>query len=149
MDALLKIGALPRPDYTDERVRAAAAHWALMLNDTWPDSPYVKKAFELFGLDPLDPFHWRELLGQFARAHFKKVGGAGAPKKWDATHLLGLGLWAIRIEKDHPQWLQEDICKEIKKRSPPFKNMKVATMQRRLPEARRKAEAYLAWQRKH
>jgi hypothetical protein len=75
--------ALRRPpdvDWTDRRLREAAANKALTLGDT-PSDNSLRKAFEQFGLDPRDPFDWRSLLDSFADAHFARV--SGAPPKWD------------------------------------------------------------------
>jgi hypothetical protein len=62
------------PDYSNVQFRARE-----VLTLDGPDAPYIKKAFEEFGLDPRNPRHWHELLGYFARAHYKK-GTLGAPE---------------------------------------------------------------------
>ena len=143
----------PEPDYTDERLRAYAANLVLKLDDR-PDAAYIKRAFDGFGLDPLNPFHWRVLVGMFARAHFqvRKSGSRkGVPRKWDREPLYMLGMLSLGLKKMHPDWTQDQICKEITTdewittRFPKFKNMKIPTLRRLLLEAQ---EAYSARHRK-
>jgi len=54
-------------DWDDVAQRSLAAHYALGLDDL--DQP-LKKAFQAFGLDPRNPFHWRKLLAYLADVHF-------------------------------------------------------------------------------
>ena len=124
----------PEPDYTDERLRAYAANLVLKLDDR-PDAAYIKRAFDEFGLDRLNPFHWRELIGFFAEAHFKrgKAGRRAGLKKWDRLRLLQLAGDYTQIEREHPDWTQTELCKEIKRQ---FDYTEAsATLRGYLPEA--------------
>ena len=112
--------ARPKPDYTNQFARAFAADLALTLDSPWPDDPYIKKAFEKFDLDPLNPFNWRELLGYFARAHFRPgtSGRRKGTKKWDDTRLIRLAYHYWVIKQETPKLTQAEICKAIRKRFP-------------------------------
>jgi hypothetical protein len=68
-------------DWSDRALRALYAHEALLLNFGELDEP-IRKAFDAFGYNPLDPFHWRKLIWHFAFAHFPPPK-KGAPRKWD------------------------------------------------------------------
>jgi hypothetical protein len=129
------------PEYTDEQ--------AVTLSG--PDAPLIRQAFEDFGLDPRNPYHWRELMGYFAQAHYGKPHqSTGRWPKWNSGHLYLLGMLSLRLKEAHPRWSQEQICKHITTdekttaRFPEFKGTKVATLRRLLPKAR---EAYLARRR--
>jgi hypothetical protein len=61
----------------DEQIRRAFA-----LSDSAIDAP-VRKAFNAFGLDPIQPGNWRKLLDHLARIHFSTDAPRGAPPKWD------------------------------------------------------------------
>jgi hypothetical protein len=73
----------PEVDWTDRRLRQAAANIALTLGDIPGDSS-LRKAFEQFGLDPRDPFDWRSLLDSLVDVHFDEPARVlGAPPKWN------------------------------------------------------------------
>jgi hypothetical protein len=103
-DLVTNFGQKPKPDYTNQFARAFAADLALTLDSPWPDDPYIKKAFEKFDLDPLNPFNWRELLGYFARDHFRPGTGGRrkGTKKWDNNRLFGLSR-SVRREGRSPE----------------------------------------------
>jgi hypothetical protein len=50
-----------RIDWNDPAQHALGAHEALLLNLGELDEP-IRKAFDAFGYDPLNPFHWRKLI---------------------------------------------------------------------------------------
>jgi hypothetical protein len=71
------------PDWTDNRVREAHANAVLSLFDIPADAP-VRKAFQAFGLDPIDPFNWRLLLMGLAAIFFARAARPrGARPKWN------------------------------------------------------------------
>jgi hypothetical protein len=80
-----KFGKIPeaphvRIDWNDPAQRALGAHEALLLNLGELDEP-IRKAFDAFGYDPLNPFHWRKLIWHFANAHFARPPKKGPPTK--------------------------------------------------------------------
>jgi hypothetical protein len=74
-------------DWDDVAQRSLAAHYALSLDDL--DKP-LKKAFEVFGLDPRNPFHWRKLLAYFSDAHFASQRRRGPQELWSDDRLCQL-----------------------------------------------------------
>jgi len=74
-------------DWDDVARRSRAAHYALSLDDL--DKP-LKKAFEVFGLDPRNPFHWRKLLAYFSDAHFASQRRRGPQELWSDGRLCQL-----------------------------------------------------------
>jgi hypothetical protein len=75
-------------DWNNEAQRATAAHQALSLDDL--DQP-LKTAFEAFGLDPRNPFHWRKLVAYLADVHFGPKQTRHGPKQlWSDDKLCKL-----------------------------------------------------------
>jgi hypothetical protein len=74
----------PKPDFHDKQVRAAYANVALTIDAEPAHSP-IRKAFQKFGLDPLDPLDWRLLLSGLAASFFDRTAPRprGARPKWD------------------------------------------------------------------
>ena len=72
------------PDFTDETVRAAYAHAVLSLDSEPVRSP-LRKAFQEFGLNPIDPLDWRRLLASLSAIVFDRTASRprGARPKWD------------------------------------------------------------------
>jgi hypothetical protein len=145
-DLFTKLSGRPKPDYTNQFARAFAADLALTLDSRWPDDPYIKKAFEKFDLDPLNPFNWRELLGYFARAHFRPGTGGRrkGTKKWNNNRLFGLAYHYSVIKQETPKLMQAEICKAIRKRFPQHYKESPQILRRNLAPAMRVFDAYLA-----
>jgi hypothetical protein len=101
------------------------------VNGKWSD-PFISRAFEQFGLDPLDPFNWRTLLGYFAEAHFKK-SKIGAPKKWTERRqqILSAQVRAIRKHRsDLSPGAMARVVKELWKDD--YKDIQARTLEKRL-----------------
>jgi hypothetical protein len=145
-DLVTNFGQKPKPDYTNELRRAFAADAALTLDNRSYDYPYIKKAFEKFDLDPMNPFNWRDLLGYFARAHFQPgtSGRRKGTKKWNEIRLLGLAYHYLIIKKETPKSTQAEICKGIRKRFLQKYKEDPEILRRNLAPAMRVLDAYLA-----
>jgi hypothetical protein len=104
-----------RIDWNDPAQRALGAHEALRLLDEL-DEP-IRKAFDAFGYDPLNPFHWRKLIWHFAYAHFPVPRKKGASKKWDDTRWCKLlsDFGAVKASS-RPTASETEICNHIKTR---------------------------------
>jgi hypothetical protein len=86
-------------DWNDRAQRAYCAHEALLLNLGELDEP-LRKAFDAFGYDPINPFDWRMLLSHFAYAHFAPPRKRGAPK--NGTTIGGASCCRISVKsKQH------------------------------------------------
>ncbi len=74
----------PDRDWTDQRVRGAYANAVLTL-DAEPVRSPLRKTFQIFELDPIDPFNWRLLLTGLAAIFFARAPTRprGARPKWD------------------------------------------------------------------
>src|SRR5262245_52183103 len=87
---LLSLVRQPQPafslDYNNKRIREIAANLALTLGEGPTDAP-LKRAFDAFGLNSKDPFHWRHLLQELAAVLFyqpsRDARARGAPPKWN------------------------------------------------------------------
>jgi hypothetical protein len=145
-DLVTNFGRKPKSDHTNQLTRALAADAALTLDSRWPDDPYIKKAFEKFDLDPLNPSNWRELLGYFARAHFQPSTGGRrkGTKKWNSNRLFGLAYHYLVIKEEAPKSTQAEICKVIRKRFPQNYKESPQILRRNLAPAMRVFDAYLA-----
>jgi hypothetical protein len=64
--------------------RGYAAHLATSLGFFSPREIVIRRAFEAHGLDPMDPYHWRELVYRLADASY----GPLKSKKWDMIEVL-------------------------------------------------------------
>jgi len=87
-----------RIDWNDPAQRALRAHEALLLNLGELDEP-IRKAFDAFGYDPLNPFHWRKLIWHFASAHFPPPPKKGPPTKWDDVRWASYCLTSVRLKR--------------------------------------------------
>jgi hypothetical protein len=105
-----------RIDWNDPAQRALGAHEALLLNLGELDEP-IRKAFDAFGYDPLNPFHWRKLIWHFANAHFPPPRKKGASKKWnDARWCKLLSDFGAVKASSRPKASDSEVCINIKKR---------------------------------
>jgi hypothetical protein len=88
------------PDWTDDGVRGAYACAVLTLEGEPGHSP-LRKAFQKFELDPIDPFNWRLLLARLAAIFFAPVPTRprGARPKWDEPRRMLLKTDAARARK--------------------------------------------------
>jgi hypothetical protein len=145
-DLVTNFGRKPKPDYTNELRRALAADAALTLDNRSYDYPYIKKAFEKFDLDPMNPLNWRDLLGYFAMAHFRPgtSGRRKGTKKWNNNRLFGLAYHYSVIKQETPKLTQAEICKGIRKRFPQHYKESPQILRRNLAPAMRVFDAYLA-----
>jgi hypothetical protein len=82
--------------WDDVAKRSLAAHYALSLDDL---DKALKKAFQAFGLDPRNPFHWRKLLAYFSDAHFARQRRRGPQELWSDGRLCQLLQDHDRIKK--------------------------------------------------
>jgi hypothetical protein len=105
-----------RIDWNDPAQRAAGAHQALLLNLGEVDEP-LRKAFDAFGYDPLNPFHWRTLIWCFANAHFPTPRKGGASKKWDDVRWCKLLSDFGEVKASSPPEASDsEVCINIKKK---------------------------------
>jgi hypothetical protein len=104
-----------RTDWNDPAQRALGAHEALLLNLGELDEP-IRKAFDAFGYDPLNPFHWRKLIWHFADAHFRPPRKGGAPKRWDDIRWCKLLSDFGEVKASRPTASDAEVCINIKKR---------------------------------
>src|SRR5262249_28919101 len=106
-----------RIDWNDPAQRALGAHEALLLNPGELEEP-IRKAFDAFGYDPLNPFHWRKLIWHFANAHFPPPPKKrGPPTKWNDVRwcklLSDFGEMKALSRANAPD---SEVCINIKKR---------------------------------
>jgi len=104
------------PIWDDPKTRACAAELALSLTNADCDEP-IRKAFDSFGLDPRNPFHWRRLLWYLAEAFWAR-SKKGAPQKWSAHQLCRLlrHFDEVRKEKENLELSEASICQRVKNR---------------------------------
>ena len=98
-------------DWNDPVKRAVAAHYVLRIAQ--PDAS-LKKAFEVFDLDPRNPFEWRKLIAYLAEVLFGSKA-RGAPKKWDGKRMLQFTADFMRIRRGHPGATIKKTCELMKK----------------------------------
>jgi hypothetical protein len=104
-----------RIDWNDPAQHARGAHEALRPDLDEFEEP-IRKAFDAFGYDPLDPFHWRKLLLAFAYAHFLPPRKGGAPKKWDDVRWCKLLSDFGEVKaSSRPNASDTEVCINIKK----------------------------------
>lgn len=141
------------PDWSDERVRQRGANAALTLSDS-PGEAALRTAFKRFGLDPIDPWNWRDLLIHLARILFSPTGPRGAGPKWDEHRRLQFEfdvVWArnqvtqIFGRRGEPPPTDDDIASYlIFKRPQRYGAVQQGTLRKYIssgpPKGRRKAE---------
>jgi hypothetical protein len=126
-----------RIDWNDPAQRALGAHEALLLNLGELDEP-IRKAFDAFGYDPLNPFHWRKLIWHFANAHFPPPPKKGPATKWDDVRWCRLlsDFGAVKASS-RPNASDNEVCINVKKRFPQrYATVKAATLRKNLQYAR-------------
>jgi hypothetical protein len=124
-------------DWNDRAQRAYCAHEALLLNLGELDEP-LRKAFDAFGYDPINPFDWRMLLSHFAYAHFAPPRKRGAPKKWNDDRWCELLSNFCEVKTtSRPTTSDSEVCKNIKKRfKTQYSKESPGTLRRNLQYAR-------------
>jgi hypothetical protein len=123
-------------DWNDPAQRAACAHEALLLNLGELDEP-LRKAFDAFGYDPLNPFDWRKLIWYFAFAHFPPARKRGAPTKWDDGRWCQLLSDFGEVKASRPKASDNEVCINIKKRfAQRYARETAGTLRRNLQYAR-------------
>jgi hypothetical protein len=128
----------PQIDWNDPAQRALGTHEALLLNLGELDEP-IRKAFDAFGYDPLNPFHWRKLIWHFANAHFSPPRKKGPPTKWDDGRWCQLlsDFGEVKASSSRPNASDNEVCINIKKRFPQrYATVKAATLRKNLQYAR-------------
>jgi hypothetical protein len=97
-------------DWSDPTIRAIAASKVLTLLQS---DDALKKAFEVFGFDPRNPFDWRRLITHFAEANY---GGKrrGAPKKWTIERMVQFISDVWQVKKRHPNAKITETCRLMK-----------------------------------
>jgi hypothetical protein len=90
----------PDLDWSDARVRGDYANAVLTLDGEPGHSP-LRKAFQKFDLDPIDPHNWRLLLRGMATIFFDRAGPRprGARPKWDEPRRMLLETDVVRARK--------------------------------------------------
>jgi hypothetical protein len=107
-------------DWDDVAQRSLAAHHALSLDDL--DGP-LKKAFQAFGLEPRNPFHWRKLLAYFSAVHFNpRQPRRGPHRLWSDDRLCQLLQDCDQIRRQRALVLGSkisdlEVCKWLKRHS--------------------------------
>lgn len=81
----------------------------------------IKKVFDTFGLDPNDPWHWRELVEELASIVFERKS-AGRRKEWTSERKERLLSAVEAKQKRNPRPSDEQACKQLAgaKDSPPY-----------------------------
>lgn len=133
-------------DWNDVAQRSLAAHYALSLDDL--DKP-LKKAFQAFGLDPRNPFHWRKLLAYFCDVHFDPRQRRRGPQKlWSDGRLCQLLQDFDQIKRQRTlvpgsKISDLEVCKWLKRHSSlgkTYAEFRVKTVLRNLQRARNPRE---------
>jgi len=126
-----------RIDWNDPAQRALGAHEALRLNPDELDEP-IRKAFDAFGYDPLNPFHWRNLIWHFANAHFPARSKKGPPTKWDDSRWCQLLSDFGEVKaSSRPNASDNEVCINVKKRfRQRYATVEAATLRKNLQYAR-------------
>lgn len=102
-----------RRKWSDPKVRALAANNATLLkkNDRYANE--LTRAFELFGLDPANPYNWRTLLEFFALAHFETHTKNVGRRKWTTSRYCKLIVdWEAK-RKTYPGKPDTFICDRL------------------------------------
>jgi hypothetical protein len=102
-----------------------------------PDGQVVRDAFKSFRLDPHNPKHWYYLLKAYAESGRKPPGRA---QEWTDTNLVQLAADFARVQIDHPDKSERDICDMLAKLKRDgtlvYGGRKGTTLLRRLYDAR-------------
>jgi hypothetical protein len=76
----------PDGDWSNMAERAWHANEAMSLW-SYNDAPLLQKAFQEYGLDPVNPWNWRGLFMTFAAAHYGIKPKGGRPLEWTAGEI--------------------------------------------------------------
>ncbi len=117
------------------------AHFALQIDDGERWSSPIRTAFDTFGLNPKNPFHWRNLLIYFVDAHFGDRGEPGRPRDWTDERLCQLLVDFATLNRVHPDKRDTEICRllksdKLKDFGGRYSEMEVGTIRRMLQDAR-------------
>jgi hypothetical protein len=99
-----------------------------------PDWDIVRDAFRGAGLDSNDPDHWRFLLKEYIETVHRRAR-AGRARSWTDERLIKLASDFERIQHDHPDKSDSDICRFLVKRED-YSGLTANTLRRRLQDAR-------------
>jgi hypothetical protein len=121
--------------WNDPRNRTCAAERAVSLPSAEADEP-LRRAFEAFGLDPRNPFHWRRLAWYLSEALFGE-SGRGHPPTWTAEPLCRLLERFHNERKKNPGLTDESICQLVKNNfHREYSGIGAGTLRRKLQDAR-------------
>lgn len=131
------------PDFDDMEVWAGIARSAFVLRREDAD---LRRVFQVFNLDPRDPWDWRELLNVLVRAFgpsaFAARRRAGAKRKWTGESRDQLLDLVERIQRSSSNHIgDEDACARLisAPESPPqIRDSSVGGLMRQLEFARRR-----------
>jgi hypothetical protein len=125
-----------RIDWNDPAQRALGAHEALLLNLGELDEP-IRKAFDAFGYDPLNPFHWRKLISHFANAHFPPLLRKALQRNGTMLDGASYCLTSAEVKASRPNASDNEVCINVKKRfRQRYETVEAATLRRNLQYAR-------------
>ena len=85
-------------DWNNLKLRSIAAHHALTIDER---DVALKHAFDRFGLDGRNPFHWRKLIFYLSDAVFRTAKRPGPRQKWSDDQLCMLLRDFDRIKRRH------------------------------------------------
>jgi hypothetical protein len=95
---------------------------------------YCPRRFRGNGLDPSNPEHWAFLLKSYIETVYRRAR-AGRSREWTDERLIKLGADFSRVQHDHPDKSDSDICRILAKRED-YSGMTAGTLRRRLQDAR-------------
>ena len=121
--------------WQNPQARFFAADAALKLTGAEYNEP-IRKAFDTFGLDPRNPFHWRKLLWYLAQAFFGKPD-LGRPKTWGSDRWCRLLQHFHKVSTSNPHLTEQTVCQLVKNRfDEEYRGVKTRTILRNLQYAR-------------
>jgi hypothetical protein len=82
----------------------------------------IKRAFDTFGLDPSDPWHWRELVEELLSVVFFERKKPGRRKEWSTQRKLELVQAIVAMRRRNPKLSDKRACELLAeaKDSPPY-----------------------------
>ena len=128
-------------NFDDPDSHATVARAALQIDPEERWTQPLRAAFNAFGLDPRNPFHWRKLLIYFAEAHFGKPPPGGRSRGWTDEKLSQLLMDFAQLKRANPGKNDSDICDALRKDKDGkfdgrYKNIDKKTIRRKLQDAR-------------
>jgi hypothetical protein len=123
------------PIWQNPKARFFAADAALKLTSAEYNEP-IRKAFDTFGLDPRNPFHWRKLLWYLAQAFFGKPN-LRRPKTWSSDRWCRLLQHFHEVSTSDPRLTEQSVCQLVKNRfDKHYRGIDGQTIRRNLQYAR-------------